>query len=389
MMTAFIDDHRGRFGVEPICAELPIAPSIDYEHKRRERELERCSARSRPDSELRSHIRVWESNFGVYGGSTLSLGDQEPWTGSAGYTKGLRLGRAVQRCDLTSTDGSMPRVSFPFSSRTLAFLVEAIIASHTKAKMYTLFLKAEVDKWQEDGAPNKETLAQSLLKNLKQDSSEESWSRTLELARLVLKAGNPRRSEWDSTSWQNEVVPSSWWIALRDAAAADGWEYDEEEDRFVPTVPAACVVEEVTWIEEELLRSGWTTAAGHYGQAVEGFARGNWAAANSQLRSFFESLLLAAAGQSASPAPGAIQRSIDLLDQNDRLIPDENDFVKSLWKMLHPQGPHPGLSDEDESPISTAHTHGLFQVSPESFTMKNPLPLVVNQPIWSGGFVRL
>jgi len=67
-LTAFIDEHRERFGVEPICAELPIAPSTYYEHKRREAEPERCSARSRRDNALRPQIRrVWESNFGVYG----------------------------------------------------------------------------------------------------------------------------------------------------------------------------------------------------------------------------------------------------------------------------------------------------------------------------------
>ena len=67
-MTSFIDDHRETYGVEPICDELPIAPSVYWEHKRREREPERRSARCRRDSELRPHIRrVWESNFGVYG----------------------------------------------------------------------------------------------------------------------------------------------------------------------------------------------------------------------------------------------------------------------------------------------------------------------------------
>ena len=55
-------------GSSLFCAELPIAPSTYWEHKRREREPERCSARSRRDSELRTQIRrVWESNFGVYG----------------------------------------------------------------------------------------------------------------------------------------------------------------------------------------------------------------------------------------------------------------------------------------------------------------------------------
>ena len=67
-MTAFIDEHRETYGVEPICAELPIAPSVYYEAKRREREPERCSARAKRDNELRPLIRrVWETNYGVYG----------------------------------------------------------------------------------------------------------------------------------------------------------------------------------------------------------------------------------------------------------------------------------------------------------------------------------
>ena len=67
-MTSFVDENRADFGVEPICAELPIAPSVYYEHKRRDREPERCSARSRRDAALCTEIRrVWESNFGVYG----------------------------------------------------------------------------------------------------------------------------------------------------------------------------------------------------------------------------------------------------------------------------------------------------------------------------------
>ena len=67
-MTAFVDEHRQEFGVEPICAELPIAPSTYWEHKRREREPGRRSVRAKRDEVLRPLIRrVWESNYGVYG----------------------------------------------------------------------------------------------------------------------------------------------------------------------------------------------------------------------------------------------------------------------------------------------------------------------------------
>ena len=34
-MVSFIDMHRETYGVEPICKELPIAPSTYYESKAR------------------------------------------------------------------------------------------------------------------------------------------------------------------------------------------------------------------------------------------------------------------------------------------------------------------------------------------------------------------
>jgi putative transposase len=55
-MVGFIDEHRERFGVEPICAVLPIAPSLDYERKARERDPDRWPARGRRDERLCEHI---------------------------------------------------------------------------------------------------------------------------------------------------------------------------------------------------------------------------------------------------------------------------------------------------------------------------------------------
>jgi transposase InsO family protein len=67
-MIAFIDDHRGAHGVEPICRELPIAPSTYYAHLARRSDPAKVSARARADAVLRGHIRrVWEENFRVYG----------------------------------------------------------------------------------------------------------------------------------------------------------------------------------------------------------------------------------------------------------------------------------------------------------------------------------
>jgi transposase InsO family protein len=67
-MVSFIDDHRAEYGVEPICAELPIAPSTYYERKAREVDPGREPPRVRRDKALSREIeRVHEDNFGVYG----------------------------------------------------------------------------------------------------------------------------------------------------------------------------------------------------------------------------------------------------------------------------------------------------------------------------------
>jgi transposase InsO family protein len=67
-MVAFIDAHRGAYGVEPICAVLPIAPSTYYEAKAREADPTRLPMRARRDAQLRPEIdRVWRANRRVYG----------------------------------------------------------------------------------------------------------------------------------------------------------------------------------------------------------------------------------------------------------------------------------------------------------------------------------
>jgi putative transposase len=67
-MVCFIDQHRSEYGVEPICAQLPIAPSTYYEHKTRAAEPARWPLRVRRDVEFSREIRrIYEENFQVYG----------------------------------------------------------------------------------------------------------------------------------------------------------------------------------------------------------------------------------------------------------------------------------------------------------------------------------
>jgi putative transposase len=62
-MIAYVDRHKDRYGVEPICRVLPIAPSTYYQATRRS-----PSARALRDTELKAEVaRVHAEHFGVDG----------------------------------------------------------------------------------------------------------------------------------------------------------------------------------------------------------------------------------------------------------------------------------------------------------------------------------
>ena len=96
-MVDFIDEHRSEYGVESICAVLPIAPSTYYEQARRRRERERRPYRAKRDERLRAEIkRVHQAaHEGVYGADKV-------------WKELLREKKFVARCTverLMRTDG--------------------------------------------------------------------------------------------------------------------------------------------------------------------------------------------------------------------------------------------------------------------------------------------
>jgi hypothetical protein len=61
-VTRYNDQHKDRFGVEPICRTLEIAPSPNYAARSRP-----PAARQQPDEELKPKVeRVHAGNYGVY-----------------------------------------------------------------------------------------------------------------------------------------------------------------------------------------------------------------------------------------------------------------------------------------------------------------------------------
>lgn len=105
---------------------------------------------------------------------------------------------------------------------------------------------------------------------------------------------------------------------------------------------------------------GFNIPLGHLDQGIAAHARGDWAAANGQFRPFIESLCdqiaerLAAGGR--LPQAGNDRRQWLAQLNPPFFIRDLNEwtgqgtgFLEGFYRRLHPQGAHPGLSDEDDS----------------------------------------
>ena len=66
-MIEFIDEHKMRWGVEPICRVLPIAPSTYHAARKRS-----PAPRTLRDEQLKNEIRrVYDDNFKVYGADKI------------------------------------------------------------------------------------------------------------------------------------------------------------------------------------------------------------------------------------------------------------------------------------------------------------------------------
>ena len=153
-------------------------------------------------------------------------------------------------------------------------------------------------------------------------------------------------------------------IALGRGLARDGYVVGFDDYGRNPKLRAALPGEiQLPETDDEvhrLLRSyQFMTPLGHLEQAVEAHTRGDWAACNSQLRTFLESLFDDIAQnirpQEAAQRPTSENRRALLSDvgflavDRNEWTADGKNYINGLFKMLHTEGSHPGLSDEDHS----------------------------------------
>lgn len=157
------------------------------------------------------------------------------------------------------------------------------------------------------------------------------------------------------------VMVGSYPEGLVNALRQDG--YVIEEGKLKSSLPDDVqLAEQANQLDFLLGKHGFNTAEGHLEQARSAHVRGEWAAANAQLRSFTESLFDSVAeklaGSNASLPPGSFQKReflarmeppFLLANLNEWELNGRGGFLQGLWNRLHPEGSHPGLSDEEDS----------------------------------------
>jgi hypothetical protein len=112
--------------------------------------------------------------------------------------------------------------------------------------------------------------------------------------------------------------------------------------------------------ENELInvldRYGYSVAKGHYEQAVAAHTRGDWAASNSQFRSFVEEffnrvaeIMVPGSYSSSHQCQQALAKIGFFQSDLNEWLDDGKGFVQGFWRRLHSQGSHPGLSEKEDS----------------------------------------
>lgn len=231
------------------------------------------------------------------------------------------------------------------SPRTVLAAVKAFSFS-TNAQIENLALEYGLqDVLGEGGIAKKES---RLARHLVEHPDLKGYTGSSLIYELIERVISERcKSSWGDPRDPAEVVPE-----LIHSLRQDGFEVRAGKlVRIVPeAVPVAAAQDELTRL---LKKHEFLIALGHLDQAIAANARGDWAAANAQIRTFIEELFDRIAEGLSGGETNALARSharrqwLATCDPSffDSAL-NEWGFVQAFWKRLHPEGSHPGLSDE-------------------------------------------
>jgi hypothetical protein len=221
---------------------------------------------------------------------------------------------------------------------------------HSHSGIDSLMLRLGVDRL--SSAPtgeNKEKRLNALFRHIQQSPNAAHDGKLvtqllIEEAAILLKDNKYVQNSGNGQKFLNSLNADGFSIVDGNLRAA-----------FPPSLDLPAADDEV---HQLLAQYNLRVSLGHLDQAIASHAAGLWAAANSQLRTFYESffdeIALLIVPNCESIKAGETRRQklaeIKFLDRNlNEWSDDGKNFVNGTFKRLHPDGSHPGLSDEEDS----------------------------------------
>lgn len=248
--------------------------------------------------------------------------------------------------------------SHPFTRPTVVAAVELLASKLSQAKFDQVLVRLELDHEIPLGPGKSVTAKSALLASAVMRRSAQVIN-TLDGPMTIAEAA--LRMAVQATLQDHEQTEQ---LRLLRGLALDGYVVSWNEGAREPMLRAALPGEvDLPACDDEvhqlLKQFGFAVPLGHLDQAIDAHARGDWAAANSQIRSFLEGLVSDIAHhiepQLKGQSPSAencrallAERGFLSKDRNEWTVDGKN-FLNGLFKMLHTDGSHPGLSDEDHS----------------------------------------
>lgn len=248
--------------------------------------------------------------------------------------------------------------TYPFTCPTIVAAVEFLGESLSQAKFDQLMVRLGLDNDIPFGPAKSVTAKSALLARIVNQRATQVIS-TLN-GPMTLAEGAVREAVGATVPQCAKVEQER----LLRGLALDGYVVSWGEETRTPLLRAALPGEvDLPAADDEvnqlLKQFGFTVPLGHLDQAVDAHTRGDWAAANSQIRTFLEGLLSDIASHidpaKATELPSSENRRAWLAERGflsvgrNEWTSDGKNYLNGLFKMLHTDGSHPGLSDEDHS----------------------------------------
>ena len=252
-----------------------------------------------------------------------------------------------------------------FNRLTTVAAVEVIEAFHSHDDMKVLEVQWDIQQYL--GAPRSKSGRVAEWAKVVAEINPMVWTEegqmNLERA-LVERAIKAPNNHYKSNSWEKLVAGLRFdgfevYEIEAEIDAAEFFDFGGSRTSFslvrmLPSdVPDLDFRETESEIEGLLRKHQLTVALGHLVQAKASFQRGEWASANAQLRSFFESYLNEITKNLGYSGEDKAVKKLRFLGEIEPpfLMPSYNEpeFVQGLWKRMHPEGSHPGLSEEEDA----------------------------------------